>query len=125
MSGKNYFFDTNAIIALLKGDEKLLRLTHEASWIGISIISKLEFLCFPKISSKDIETFNAFVERVNLINIDNGDIVLIKEIISIRKKYKLKLPDAIIVSSAKKKKAILVTQDKQLLNKKYISSISY
>ncbi len=48
MSGKNsYLLDTNAVIALLQGNEKLLEILKPARWIGISVISQIEFLVFP------------------------------------------------------------------------------
>ncbi|UQB42422.1 hypothetical protein JX580_00460 [Thiomicrospira microaerophila] len=44
MSGKRYFFDTNAIVALLKGHPDVVSLAQSADFIGISVISRLEFL---------------------------------------------------------------------------------
>jgi len=41
MSGNRYVLDTNAIIALLQGNIQLVQLLQNASWIGISIRSKL------------------------------------------------------------------------------------
>ena len=47
MSGRNFILDTNAIVALLKGDSGIANILFDAEWIGISIISYLEFLAFP------------------------------------------------------------------------------
>ena len=41
-----YLLDTNAIVALLQGNLQLLQLLQNADWIGISIISQIEFLAF-------------------------------------------------------------------------------
>ena len=56
MSGKRYLLDTNAVVALLQGNNKLrkvcvritprLKLSQSAEWIGISVITQIEFLVF-------------------------------------------------------------------------------
>lgn len=53
MNGNRYILDTNAIVALLKGNSDLISLTGTALWIGISIISSIEFLAFPDLSEDD------------------------------------------------------------------------
>ncbi len=54
MNGERYVLDTNAIIALLRGNAPLLRRLSEAEWIGISILSQIEFLAFPDLSDKEL-----------------------------------------------------------------------
>ena len=46
MSGNRYLLDTNAIVALLQGNAQLVQLLQNADWIGISVISQIEFLAF-------------------------------------------------------------------------------
>jgi predicted nucleic acid-binding protein len=46
MSGNRYLLDTNAIVALLQGNKRIIQLLLNANWIGISIISQIEFLVF-------------------------------------------------------------------------------
>ncbi|WZI66593.1 MAG: hypothetical protein HEQ35_30920 [Gloeotrichia echinulata IR180] len=46
MSGNRYVLDTNAIVALLQGSAQLLQLLQDANWVGISVISQIEFLVF-------------------------------------------------------------------------------
>ena len=55
MSGKRYLFDTNAIVALLKGHKELVSLAHDAEFIGISVISRLEFFAFSGLVEADKE----------------------------------------------------------------------
>ncbi|MBD3768489.1 MAG: hypothetical protein IE928_11215 [Gammaproteobacteria bacterium] len=43
INGKRYFFDTNAIVALLKGHTEILALANAADFMAISVISRLEF----------------------------------------------------------------------------------
>jgi len=47
MSGERYLLDTNAIVCLLRGDQALHQRLQRAEWVGISILSQIEFLAFP------------------------------------------------------------------------------
>jgi predicted nucleic acid-binding protein len=115
MSGKRYILDTNAIIFLLKGNKTLLNLTEKADWLGISIISKIEFLAFPALNKSDADLFEEFVARINVIDLTNSDEELIPHIIETRKKHKkVKLPDAIVIATAIANNCTLITGDKQL-----------
>lgn len=67
MSGNRYLLDTNAIIALLQKDSDLIQLLQDAEWIGISVISQIEFLAFSGLSKADIKLFQQFLQRVELI----------------------------------------------------------
>ncbi|WP_017317962.1 PIN domain-containing protein [Mastigocladopsis repens] len=44
MSGKRYLLDTNVIVSLLQGSGALVTLLQNAEWVGISVISQIEFL---------------------------------------------------------------------------------
>ncbi len=46
MSGNRYMLDTNAIVSLLQGSSQLIQLLQGAVWIGVSVISQIEFLAF-------------------------------------------------------------------------------
>jgi len=50
MSGERYLLDTNAIVALLQGNVRLVQLLRQAEWIGISVINQIEFLVFSSTS---------------------------------------------------------------------------
>jgi hypothetical protein len=39
MSGNRYVLDTNAMVALLLGNIKLVELLKDADWLGVSVIS--------------------------------------------------------------------------------------
>lgn len=114
MNGNRYLLDTNAIVALLQRDSKLIQLLQNAEWIGISVISQLEFLAFSGLSEADIQIFQQFLRRVEVIDLFSQNKLLIDRIIVIRQQYRLKLPDAIIVATARENSAILVTRDIQL-----------
>lgn len=117
MNGTNrrYLFDTNAVIALFRGNVFLQNLAHEAEWMGVSIITQLEFLSFPGLTESDELLFRRFAERVDIVNLDAQRLDLVSVIIQLRKASKLKLPDAIIASSALTHSATLVTTDQDLL----------
>ncbi|MFB2838463.1 hypothetical protein [Floridanema evergladense] len=55
MSGNRYVLDTNAIVALLQGNVQLVQLLQDANWIGISVISQIEFLVFSGLTEADRE----------------------------------------------------------------------
>jgi len=114
MNGNRVVLDTNAIISLLKGNPVLIELSKKAEWIGISIISYIEFLAFPELSDEDKSLFELFSKRVDVIGLDYSNYLLIQNILTIRKKYRVKLPDAIIIATTLETGSTLVTDDKQL-----------
>lgn len=114
MSGNRYLLDTNAIIALLQKDSSLIKLLQGAEWIGISVISQIEFSTFSGLTEADKKLFQQFLQRVEVIDLSSQNESLIKQIISIRQQYRLKLPDAIITAMARERSAKLVTRDVQL-----------
>lgn len=111
MSGKRYLLDTNAIVALLQGSATLVTLLQNADWVGISVISQIEFLAFSGLSEDDRQLFEQFIKRVEVINLLASNNLLIEQIIQIRLQYRLKLPDAIIAATAFQAGASLVTAD--------------
>lgn len=115
MSGKRYLLDTNAIIALLNGNQKLNKILSSANLVSISIISQLEFFAFSKITVEQKNLFNLFAQRVEIINLTANQTQLIDSITNIRQQTSLKLPDAIIMASASIANSTLITADKQLL----------
>ena len=66
MSGERYLLDTNAIVALLRRDQSLQQRLRDADWVGISILSQIEFLVFPKITPQDRQAFQQFSTRHRL-----------------------------------------------------------
>ncbi|MEQ8975658.1 MAG: type II toxin-antitoxin system VapC family toxin [Coleofasciculus sp. C1-SOL-03] len=113
MSGNRYMLDTNAIVALLQGNLQLVQLLQNASWIGISIISQIEFLVFSGLTEADRQLFQQLVQRVEVVGLPAGDTTLIEKIIEIRQQYHLKLPDATIAAIAIQNGASLVTADQE------------
>lgn len=113
MSGNRYILDTNAIVALLQGNAQLIQLLQKADWIGISIISQIEFLVFPGLTESDRQLFQEFLQRVEVIDLTTTNTALIHKIMEIRQQYRLKLPDVIIAAMTIHHSASLITADRE------------
>ena len=116
MPGRRYLLDTNALVALLQGNQELLNIIESAEWIGLSVINVLEFLGFEGLTTDDQNLLSTFVSRVNVVSLNYDDQLLMAKIISLRQSKALKLPDAIVVASAAVHHAILLTNDSQVLS---------
>ena len=92
-------------------------ITDGAAWLGVSVISALEFSGFSNLTDADRALFAAFTARVNVIDLTFTDHALIDAIATLRRSRALKLPDAIILatSTAIANQAELLTQDDRLL----------
>jgi len=125
MPGERYLLDTNAIIALLQGNQQLIEFLQDAEWIGISIISQVEFLVFPGLNEADRQLFNEFLQRVEIIWIESSQPELIELTIQLRQQYRLRLPDALIGATAIYLSATLVTADVQLQNVPALDTLGF
>lgn len=113
MSGERLLLDTNAVVALLQGDVRLVQLLRQAEWIGISVISRIEFLVFSGLTESDRQLFQQFLQRVEVAGLAADDTALTEQIIAVRQQYRLKLPDAVIAAMAMRKDAALVTAERE------------
>lgn len=125
MNGNRYVLDTNAIIALLQGNEFLVKTLQEAQYIGISFISVIEFLSFQSLSLKDRTLFEKFIARVHVITLPLNEFTTLDTIAVYKKESGLKIPDVIIALSALDKEAILITNDKDFNKIPKINLLSF
>ncbi|HBK99631.1 MAG TPA: twitching motility protein PilT [Microcoleaceae bacterium UBA10368] len=125
MSGNRYVLDTNAIVALLQGNIQLVELLKDADWIGVSVISKIEFLVFPGLTQEDRQIFEQFLQRVEVLGLGAIDAVLIEKIIEIRQQHRLKLPDAVIAAMTIQNSASLVTADREFAKVTILTVINW
>lgn len=110
-----YLLDTNCIIELLQNENfQLLKRLENADWIGISIITIIEFLSFSRLKKVDKDLFTDLIKMIEVVDLKNENSELIDYTTSIRKKNKIKLPDSIILATAKIYDSILLTNDKKL-----------
>ncbi|WP_242045163.1 type II toxin-antitoxin system VapC family toxin [Anabaena catenula] len=79
----------------------------------VSVITEIELLSYPSLSSVEETQIIDFLNKITVVGIDNN----IKNLtIALRKQYKFRLPDAIIVATAKSLNATLFTNDVKLAN---------
>lgn len=84
MSGSRYLLDTNAVIALLQGNDKVIEILKPAEWIGISIITQIEFLVFPDMTAQGNILFDSFLKKVSVAELAGNQTELIEYIVDIR-----------------------------------------
>jgi tRNA(fMet)-specific endonuclease VapC len=108
MNGTKIILDTNTLLFYLQGK---LEIKYDISNIGISIITKIEYLVNPSLGVQDIHLFNSLEEYINIFYLSDKEEAVFKETIKIRKKHKLKLPDALIAATAIVNNATLLSAD--------------
>lgn len=101
-----YLLDTNPIIDAIKAGIRLL----EEEYL-VSFVTELELLSYSKLSKKEEQSINALLSNFLIVNVNEE---IKKKTIELRKRYRLKLPDSIIVATAIIENAVLVTADRQL-----------
>ena len=114
MPGKRYLLDTNAVIALLAGHAGLAALADDAEWLGISVITALEFSGFAGLTEAERNLFREFSRRVEVVDLRFDDVELTGHVDALRRARAVKLPDAIILAAATARQAVLLTADEQL-----------
>jgi predicted nucleic acid-binding protein len=112
MSGnRRFLLDTNAVVSLLAGNRQLTQQLEAAEYVGISVVTYLEFLAFAGLSDNDRICFTKFCSRIEVVALAHEDTSLMKLTLELRSKHRLKLPDAIIGATALSRKALLITND--------------
>lgn len=107
--GKRYLIDTNTVIDYLdnKLNNKAVELI-ETTEVQISVVSRIELLVWTKASPQQLEVLNLFILASTLYNLEEN---IILKTIEVRKKYRLKLPDAIIAATALAYDLTLITHN--------------
>lgn len=121
MSGSKVFVDTNIIIYFLSGDKTLTSLLEDKV-VHLSLISKMELLSFPSITRQEIDRIENFISQCVIVDLNES---ISQDAIEIRRKYKLKLPDSIIIASANFLDLPLLSADKALEKIKEVKLIQY
>lgn len=99
----------------MAGHVGLATLAEEAEWLGISVITSLEFSGFAGLTNADHDVFNEFCHRVEVVDLRFSDQELIGHVNELRRSRSVKLPDAIILGTAVAKQAAMMTADDKLL----------
>jgi predicted nucleic acid-binding protein len=106
---EGYLIDTNTIIDYLEGKlpEKSNLLLDNLKF-QFSIISRIELLAWPRATETQLKLLTDFIAISHIF--DFNEPIILKSI-EIRKNYRIKLPDAIIASTAIVNKLTLVTRN--------------
>ncbi len=111
MSGNNFvLLDSNIIIYISKGELDISDVFGKYKKVYISIITYMEILGFKFNNSNEEKLIKKLLNYLDIIEID---ITIADETINIRKNNKIKLPDAIILATAKLYKCDLLTRNVQ------------
>lgn len=86
--------DTNIILYFLGGNLKEPLADNEYC---VSVITQLELLSYPALDKEAESIIKTFLKQIEIIDINPAIVI---ETIQIRKKYKFKLPDSIILATA-------------------------
>ncbi|OQY00495.1 MAG: hypothetical protein B6I26_07965 [Desulfobacteraceae bacterium 4572_130] len=105
----DFIIDTNIFIHLFAGN---LKESLPDKALGYSVITEIELLSYPYLSPKDEQQLHKLLSKMNNISLTKE---IKQQTIIIRKRYKIRIPDAIISATAIVYNAILLTNDKQLL----------
>jgi predicted nucleic acid-binding protein len=121
MSGKEILVDTNIFLYLLKGNDTLENILQGKN-IYVSFMTELELIGFKNMIAKEEKQIASLLNECLLISLNP----LIKEqYVSIRRKYQLKLADAIIAATAIASGIPLITADKQFDTVKELQLLTY
>ena len=101
----DYLFDTNILIYLI--NSRLADPLPKGRY-GCSVITEIELLSFPTLTN---EESNIIIEHLQDITIIGLTETIKQATIALRRKYRLKLPDAVIVASAIENNTSLLTND--------------
>ncbi len=107
MNGIDFLADTNALIYLLNGNSCMTPYLQKS--LSFSVISEMELLSFPGITQQEEDSIKSLLQDCTELSISSE---IKKQTIEIRKKYRIKLPDAIVSASAIVNNIPLITADK-------------
>lgn len=100
--------DTNILIYLSKGELILTDFAASNDYLYISVITLMEVKGFTFKSLKEERIVNSLCSMITHVYINEA---IVEEVIRIRKKVRVKLPDAIIMATAFVHDQILVTRN--------------
>ena len=103
--------DSNAIIYLSKGLVSINDIFYDNEEYAVSVITYMEVLGYTFESEKEEKFIKDLLSLLHIKYL-NSDIV--QRVIELRKKKKIKLPDAIICATAMSEGAYLLTNDSKL-----------
>ena len=110
--GLKYLIDTNCInILLLNTNLPLQKKIYSGAELFLSVITIIEYLSNPHLSTTNKNLFEVLINTCNVLDLQHSNSKLILKVSATRKKYNLKIPDAIIASQAILNNLTLITND--------------
>jgi predicted nucleic acid-binding protein len=103
--------DTNVWIDAIAGNlskKAFLKFTVKAEWAGYSAITRLELFGFPKLTVNEEAKINEILQAFDEVPVNSN---IIDCAIEIRRKAKIKIPDAIIGATALVRESHLITRN--------------
>jgi predicted nucleic acid-binding protein len=108
MNGNKIFMDTHSAIYLLDGDTSLAEIL-DGKQLYLSFISQLELLGYRGLTGKQEQQIEYMLENCVIIDINNP---IKQEVIRLRQRYSIKLPDCIVAATAMYMDLPFITSDK-------------
>ena len=108
MSGNKLLLDTNILIYLSKRELVIDQVGLPGDSLHISVITLMEVKGFAFKTAEEEDFVNTLCEFLDVVHLDDG---IIDEVIKVRKKSRIKLPDAIILATAIVSGCCLVTHN--------------
>ena len=110
--GKRYLLDSNTVIDYIAGlySDKATQWLNQLvdKEINVSVITKIEVLSFDPDRDDNYPVLVAFFEASDIFELTDD---VVNKTIQLRQKQKIKLPDAVIASTALVKGMILVSRN--------------
>jgi len=107
MNGDRFLLDTNILLYISGGKISIDNLPEGQFYI--SFITELEALSYPSITPDEEKYIRGLFSEIPIIDITKE---IKQHAIEFRKKYNLKLPDAVIAATVFTSGTILITNDK-------------
>ncbi len=107
-----FTLDTNVIIYFFKGDQKVTKFLDESILKGsrfyISSITEAELLGYPEITPNELSKIEAILKTLVIVLVDSQIARLAG---SLKRRYKISLPDSIIAATSYLTNTVLVTRN--------------
>lgn len=121
MNGNSILADTNILIYLTNGNEEIAELLRDKILYAAEI-TEIECLSYQGLNAQDIKVLESLFRDVSVIKMNDE---IKKECILLKRKYSLKLPDAVIAATSKFINCPLITADKKFRQIEELDLIFY
>lgn len=121
MSGKEILVDTNIILYLLSGNSDL-EIFLQGKILYVSFITELELIGYKNATEDQDRDIKEFLSDCSIIPLSDK---IKSEYVNLKRKYKVKLPDAVVASTAIALNIPLITADSDFKKINELVMISY